>query len=235
MSAFRANAARDRLARWLGAGEAPAGLVLTGPGSVAWVTGGAGPPVDRSADVDLVWAVITPGGAALITTEVEADRIAEEYQPARHGFAELVAVPWYRPEEFVRAAEELAGAPADRLAADGHPAFGRDASADLISLRLALSGPEQDELRTLGGAAAAAVATAMSAKPRPSPRRLPTWKPPCRPTPKPSPSRRRPNPKKGRKAARHPGAAAGGQDSRAAQSHEIPATAHGAPPSVNQP
>lgn len=163
MSALRANAARDRLARWLRAGEAPAGLVLTGPASVAWVTGGAGPPVDRSADVDLVWAVITRTGAVLITTEVEADRIAEEYQPARHGFAELVAVPWYRPEEFVRAAEELAGAPVERLAADGHPAFGLDASADLISLRLALSGPEQDELRALGGDAATALEDALTA------------------------------------------------------------------------
>jgi Xaa-Pro dipeptidase len=163
LSARRAHAARDRLARWLGAGEAPAALVLTSPGAVAWVTGGNGPQVDRSAAVDLVWAVVTLGSAALITTEVEADRIAEEYQPARHGFTDLVAVPWYQPDEFVRAAEELAGAPAGHLAADGHPAFGRDASADLISLRLALSDPEQDELRTLGGDAAAALQDALAA------------------------------------------------------------------------
>ncbi len=161
-SALRAQAARDRLARWLGAGEAPAGLVLTRPGSVAWATGGASPPVDRGADADLVWVVVTATGAALITTEVEADRIAEEYQPALHGFAELVAVPWYQPDEFVRAAEELAGAPASRLAGDGHPAFGQDASPDLISLRLALSGPEQDELRALGGDAAVALEDALT-------------------------------------------------------------------------
>ncbi len=108
--------------------ERPAGLVLTRPASVAWATGGVAPPVDRSADTDLVWAVITPAGAGLITTEVESDRIAEEYQPARHGFTELATVPWYRPEEFVRAAEDLAGAPAARLAGDGHPAFAGDAS-----------------------------------------------------------------------------------------------------------
>lgn len=161
-SVRRAREARDRLARWLGAGEAPAGLVLTRPASVAWVTGGASPPVDRGAETDLVWAVVTATGAALITTEVEADRIAEEYQPARHGFAELVAVPWYRPDEFTRAAEELTGAPAARLAGDGHPAFGGDASADLISLRLALSGPEQDDLRMLGGDAAAALEDALT-------------------------------------------------------------------------
>jgi Xaa-Pro aminopeptidase len=135
--------------------------VLTRPASVAWATGGVAPPVDRSADTDLVWAVITPAGAGLITTEVESDRIAEEYQPARHGFTELASVPWYRPEEFVRAAEDLAGAPAGRLAGDGHPAFAGDASDDLIEARLALSGPEQQELRDLGGDAAAALEDAL--------------------------------------------------------------------------
>jgi Xaa-Pro dipeptidase len=145
----------------LAAPGSPAGLVLTGPAAVAWATGGVAPPVDRSADVDLVWAVITPAGAGLITTEVEADRVAEEYQPALHGFAELTAVPWYRPEEFVRAAQELAGAPASRLAADGHPAFGVDASGDLIEARLALSGPEREELGALGADAAAALEDAL--------------------------------------------------------------------------
>jgi Xaa-Pro dipeptidase len=162
MSALRASAARGRLTRWLTGREALAGLVLTRPASVAWATGGVAPPVDRSADVDLIWAVITPRGASLITTEVEADRIAEEYQPARHGFTELTAVPWYRPQEFVRAAEELAGAPASRLAGDGHPAFAVDASDDLIGLRLALSGPERDELRALGGDAATALEDALT-------------------------------------------------------------------------
>jgi Xaa-Pro dipeptidase len=161
-SALRANAARDRLASWLASPGVPAGVVLTRPASVAWATGGAAPPVDRSADTDLVWAVFTTTGAGLITTEVEADRIAEEYQPARHGFSELAAVPWYRPEEFARAAEELAGAPASRLAADGHPAFAVDASDDLIEARLALSGPERDELRALGNDAAAALEDALS-------------------------------------------------------------------------
>ena len=65
--------------------------------------------------------------------------------------------PGTGPEEFVRAAEDLAGAPAARLAGDGHPAFARDASGDLIGLRLALSGPEQEELRDLGADAAAAL------------------------------------------------------------------------------
>ncbi len=63
--------------------------MLTGPAAVAWACGGVAPPVDRTAAVDLVWAVFTPAGAALITTNVEADRIRDEYGPAAHGFADL--------------------------------------------------------------------------------------------------------------------------------------------------
>ena len=88
----RADAARDRLERWLTAREDLAGVVLTSPAGVAWATGAVAPPVDRTAQSDLVWVVATPTGAALVTTEVEAGRVSEEYQPRRHGFADLVAV-----------------------------------------------------------------------------------------------------------------------------------------------
>ncbi len=153
----RADAARERLEGWLAAHEEVAGVVLTGPGGVAWATGAVAPPVDRTAQADLVWVVATHTGAALVTTEVEADRVSEEYQPRRHGFADLVAVPWYDPGAFVRAAQDIAGADAGRLAADGHPGFGLDATGDLVSLRLTLSPAEQEDLRELGADAAAAL------------------------------------------------------------------------------
>jgi Xaa-Pro aminopeptidase len=155
-SVLRAKAARERVLRWLEATGLP-GLVLTGPGPVAWLTGGLPPPVDRSAATDLVWAALSGDSATLITTEVEADRIAEEYQPGKHGFAELVAVPWYDPGAFVRAAADAAGVSASALASDGHPGFGTDCSDDLTALRLALSEAEQDDLRALGADAAAAL------------------------------------------------------------------------------
>ena len=161
-SVLRAQAARDRVLPWLNHAARPA-VVLTRPGAVAWLTGGLPPPVDRSAATDLVWAVISGESATLITTEVEADRIAEEYQPGKHGFAELVAVPWYDPDAFVRAAADVAGAPASALASDGHPAFGADSSDDLTVLRLALSVAEQDDLRALGADAAAALEQALTA------------------------------------------------------------------------
>jgi Xaa-Pro dipeptidase len=140
----------------------PAGLVLTGPAAVAWASGGVAPLVDRAASVDLVWVVITPAGASLITTQVEADRVRAEYGPARHGFRELAEVPWHQPEGFVAAAESLAGAPASELASDGHPAFGFDASADLTALRLALSPAEQADLADLGADAAEALQSALA-------------------------------------------------------------------------
>jgi Xaa-Pro aminopeptidase len=153
----RADAARERLEGWLAArGDVP-GVVLTSPGSVAWATGAVAPPVDRTAQSDLVWVVVTPAGAALVTTEVEADRVSEEYQPRRHGFADLAAVPWHDQEAFVRAAQDIAGAGAGRLAADGHPAFGLDVTEDLVTLRLTLSPAEQEDLRELGADAAAAL------------------------------------------------------------------------------
>jgi Xaa-Pro dipeptidase len=146
----------------LHAGDRPAGLVLTGPAAVAWASGGVAPLVDRAARVDLVWVVISAAGAGLITTQVEADRVRDEYDPARHGFRELAEVPWHQPEGFVAAAEALAGAPASELASDSHPAFGLDASADLTALRLALSPAEQADLADLGADAAEALQSALA-------------------------------------------------------------------------
>ncbi len=140
----------------------PVGLVLTGPAAVAWLCGGIAPPVDRTAGTDLVWAVCTTTTAALITTTVEAGRIAAEYDPAAHGFADLAEVPWYRPADFVTAAAEVAGAPPERLASDGHPAFGMDASEDLTALRLALSPAERADLAALGVDAARALQDALA-------------------------------------------------------------------------
>lgn len=136
--------------------------MLTGPAGVAWACGGIAPAVDRSASVDLVWAVITRSGAWLITTNVEADRIAAEYDPGAHGFGELADVPWYQPDAFVQAAADLAGVPPDRLASDGHRAFGPDVSEDLIALRLALSPAERDDLADLGADAAQALQSALA-------------------------------------------------------------------------
>jgi len=126
------------------------------------VTGGIAPPVDRTASVDLVWAVITPAASWLVTTNVEAERIKAEYDPAGHGFTGVVEVPWHSPEAFAQAAADLAGAAPAQLASDGHHAFGIDASDDLIALRLALSPAEVADLADLGRDAAHAAQSALA-------------------------------------------------------------------------
>lgn len=160
-SADRAAAARERIRLFLDARPGLAGVVLTGPGAVAWATGGATPAVDRTAALDLIWVVATASGTALVTTQVEGPRIRAELLPVLPGVRDVAEVPWYEPQAFAEAAAELAGAPAASLASDGHPAFGCDASDDLIALRLALSDAEQADLRDLGRDAAAALESAV--------------------------------------------------------------------------
>jgi Xaa-Pro aminopeptidase len=154
-SIARASAARQRISGWLD--SRAGGLVLTGPAAVAWACGGVAPPVDRAAAVDLVWAVFTAREAWLITTNVEAERVTAEYDPAAHGFASLAEVPWHSPDRFAEVAADLAGLPAADLASDGHPGFGTDVSQDLVALRLALSAAEAADLADLGADAARAV------------------------------------------------------------------------------
>ncbi len=148
-SQARAASARERLNQWFSLGSYPQGLVLTGIAAVAWITGGTGQPVDRGAVTDPVWVAVNGKCAALITSQVEVDRIRDEYQPNLHGMDELISVSWFDSSEWVRAAEEFLGCEAALLASDGMDFFGFDVSDDLISMRLALSDPEEMEIREL--------------------------------------------------------------------------------------
>jgi Xaa-Pro aminopeptidase len=159
-SVDRARESAAKLSGFLGSRPDLRGVVLTGPGPVAWATGGASRPIDRSASVDLLWVVVTPDTAVLVTTEVEHDRVRDECDPAALGF-ELVAVPWFDDRALVRAAEDAAGAPAALLGSDGYPAFGSDVANELVSLRMDLTTPERDELRSLGAATAEALEGAL--------------------------------------------------------------------------
>lgn len=141
--------------------------MLTSPGSVAWATGGANPPVDRAAVTDVVWVVASaeaasPGGAVhVLTTEVEAPRLRSEGPFTDLGWP-VTALPWWEPDAFVHAAEQLVGRPASEIASDGHLAFGVDASHDLVATRMALTAPDADAMRALARDAAAAVEQALT-------------------------------------------------------------------------
>ncbi len=139
-----------------------AGVVLTRPGPVAWATGGLNAPIDRSAPVDQVWLALGADRATVVTTAVEAPRLAAEHDLAGLGL-DLVAVPWWAPDAFVSAAATAAGAQPADLGADDHPAFGHDLSVALTEARLALDVGERDQLRALGRDAAMAVEGALRA------------------------------------------------------------------------
>jgi Xaa-Pro dipeptidase len=155
----RAEAALPRLRDVLVRSASP-GLVLTSPGSVAWATGGANPPVDRSAPVDVVWVAASADGVQVITTDVEAARMRTEGPFAELGWP-VVAVPWWDPDAFVRAAENVLGQPASALGSDGHPAFGIDVAHDLTTTRMALTAPDVEAIRALAVDAAGAVEAAL--------------------------------------------------------------------------
>ncbi len=138
------------------------GLVLTGPGTVAWASRGLNRPIDRSASVDVVWVAVGAERASIITTEIEAPRLLAEHPVHERGF-DLVAVPWWDPAAFVEAAVDVIGSPADVIGADGHPDFGHDLSVQLTAARLPLDAAEQQQLRSLGHDAAVAVQRALRA------------------------------------------------------------------------
>jgi len=149
-----------RRVRSVAADTGVAGVVLTAPGPVAWVTGGLNQPIDRTAAVDVVWLAVSADGACVITTEVEAPRLAAEYGLDALGL-DLIAVPWWDAPAFVEAATKFVGRSADALGTDGHPAFGVDLGVALTRERLALDPWEQGRLRELGQDAADAVETAL--------------------------------------------------------------------------
>jgi len=159
-SVDRARESETKLARFLNSRPDIECVVLTGPGPVSWATGGFTRPVDRSTSIDLVWVVVTSDTAVLVTTEVERDRLRDECDPPAHGF-DLIAVPWFDEHGFARAARDAAGVDVARIGSDGHPAFGVDVTDELRVLRLALSAPERDELRSLGAATAEALEGAL--------------------------------------------------------------------------
>jgi Xaa-Pro dipeptidase len=138
------------------------GVVLTHPGSLAWLTGGLEDPIERGAATGLAWALVTPQRATIVTTTVELPRLAVEWPLDALGL-DAVAVAWSTPDGLTPAAEQAAGAPRAALAADGHPDFGVDAADALTVLRLTLTPAEQERLRALAADTARGVETAVAA------------------------------------------------------------------------
>ncbi|HQU27082.1 MAG TPA: hypothetical protein PLS29_08645, partial [Acidimicrobiales bacterium] len=96
---------------------------------------------------DVVWAVLTEGSRALVTTRIEAPRLAHDFDVEASGW-DLVGVPWYRPEGMVEAVTSLVGEGAHVLSDSSE--FGEDVSDQIVLTRMVLSAPERDEVRDLG-------------------------------------------------------------------------------------
>jgi len=134
-------------------------LLLTNHGSVSWVTGGLSDVIDRTTQVDPVWCLVGDRGTTLLTTNVEAPRIATEHDLDALGFS-LVGVPWYEPDALADAVRALAGDGASAIAADG-PGWDLDLNAQIRLARMVLTDPEVDAMRDLGSLAAHALESAL--------------------------------------------------------------------------
>ena len=142
----RSGEVAAKLARfrgWLDDSGYGAALFSSQPG-VAWVTAGLEDRVVRNEEPALVWALVTPDEAWLITTNIEQPRILAEEDTG--GFS-VHAVRWHQPGGLAGAAEDLA----DGLKAAEPPA----------SLRMPLVDDEAERMTVLGLETAQALEGAM--------------------------------------------------------------------------
>lgn len=135
-------------------------IVLTTPGAVAWATGGWNIPIDRTAGTDTIWVAVGPNSHAVVTTNVEAPRLAAS---VTFDDCSLESSPWWDADEMARVAASATGTIPDSIGSDGHPAFGHDLSFELTRERLALTDSQQSSLTEWGQVAAAAVESALKA------------------------------------------------------------------------
>ncbi len=130
-------------------------LVLTTPGSVNWITGGLSDPVDLTATNDPVWVVESKNGRALITSEIEAPRLQNDFDVASLGW-DVITVPWFEADAPLRAASAFSGVTPEELLSDSD-VFGTSITSVIVRARMVLSEPEREDLRLLGAVAAHAL------------------------------------------------------------------------------
>jgi antitoxin VapB len=133
------------------------GALFTRQLLVSWVGAGMEDVILRGQDGGFVWSLITPEGAYLVTSNIEAKRLRAEEGVDQLGF-EVVEVPWYEGH-FEKALGDLCDT--GRLANDGGGP-GADASADLQALRLRLTAGERERIRVLGADSCSALEEGMA-------------------------------------------------------------------------
>lgn len=140
------------------------GVLLATPGNVAWATGGVSPRIDRCSPLDAVQVAVGPKAHALITTNVEQERLMEETEVSSMGF-EVVGVPWYDHDRIEREARSVLSAWGSGLALDRPLSAGCDGvdlSEELVALRLAHTEEAKRWMLDLGADVAADMEEALS-------------------------------------------------------------------------
>jgi Xaa-Pro dipeptidase len=134
----------ERVRAYLADGD-HSGMLLTRQFLVSWITAGMEDVILRGADGSFVWALVTPDGQYLVTSNIEARRLESEEGVEALGF-ELVEVPWHEGH-FESALPNLCEV--GRLANDG-AGPGEDRADELQGLRLRLTAGEVERMRGLG-------------------------------------------------------------------------------------
>jgi Xaa-Pro dipeptidase len=132
-------------------------IALTGVDAVAWLGDGLTDTIEPGNPASPVWLVVTPDAVAAVTNNVELPRLEAESGLLELGI-EVHAARWYDAGAQIRLAEQVAGAPRERIGG-----LGVDVTDDLTELRLALSAVEQERLSALGADAASALEDALRA------------------------------------------------------------------------
>lgn len=128
-------------------------LVLRRPSSVAWATGGARTYIDVTAEAGVAWLVVTRDGLQVVTSRIEAERLATEELPDPE--VRWTALEWD--------ADLATAVPTgDRVGTDGVLPGCRDVSSTLEAARRSLLPAERERYRALGRDAAEALTAAVT-------------------------------------------------------------------------
>lgn len=130
-------------------------MLLKQSGNFAWMTCGAECFINRADLFGVASLLITPTRNYVLTTNIEADRLAREEGLAAQGW-EVIGSPWYEQKDAI--SELTKGM---KLAADTHFANAHDLSHEIASLRSELLPEEGNRYRELGSFCAQAMQAAI--------------------------------------------------------------------------
>lgn len=122
-------------------------LVLTRIANFAWASGGGRSFINIAAETGAAWAVVTPARVWVITSNIEAQRLAEEELTGLDW--DVAPYPWWSDAGPGALLANLVGG-AVRLLADGGVPGATDVGRRLVELRSQLSVEEQARARALG-------------------------------------------------------------------------------------